>query len=142
MNAIDHRKERPCRTKPIDEYAFVTYTEEPNLFSVVLLKRVTGIDSLNYGLLRDNGKPHRVHIERKGKSSQATHRRRITSILGSLAEMEGLSKTMHTTSTYGMREDVVSDCEEWSSRYNRKAAASTNEDDDRNGKNVYPISPV
>lgn len=65
---MDHWRERPCRTKPPDEYAFVTYIEELNLFSVVLLKRVTDIDSLNYGLLRDKGKPHRVYINYKGMS--------------------------------------------------------------------------
>jgi hypothetical protein len=45
-------------------------------------------------------------------------------------------KKMERTLSYGMREDVVSDCEEWSSKYRGKAFTATINDTGRNGECV------
>ena len=54
--------------------------------------------------------------------------------------MEAVVKKMEKTSSYGMREDIVSGCEEWSSNYSQKAPVlSKDDDDDRNGECVLKI---
>ena len=82
---------------------------ELNLFGVILLKRVTSIDSLIYGLLTDEGKPHRVHIECKG-IFVTKMRRTISLVRRIVGRNESLGEG--NTITRHARGDVASDCEE------------------------------
>ena len=50
-----------------DEYAFVTYLEEPGMYSIVKANRLIDIDSNNKGIIKDATGSYHVEVVEKGK---------------------------------------------------------------------------
>ncbi|CAF3573732.1 unnamed protein product [Rotaria socialis] len=83
------------------KFAFISYMDEPNSFSVVSIKRLINVDNFGKGSIREQNKTYRITVERTD----------------TLIEMEQLAQEAEELSTYKMNSDVVSDTEEW---FNRK----------------------
>lgn len=69
MNCNDYAKQYRMdqRAKKVDEFAFISYLDEPNTFSIVSTKRLIDIDSFERGFIRERNKAYRIHVERRGK---------------------------------------------------------------------------
>ena len=90
-----------------EEIAFISYTDEPNSFSVVSVKRLFDVDKFRKGFIREKNKNYRiVIIERTGRHTLYISKfvRYLISLQGALTEMEQLAK------------ETVSDTEEWHKR--------------------------
>ena len=57
------------RLKKNEEFAFISYTDEPNSFSVVSLKRLVDVDKFRKGYIRDKNKSYRIVVESTGNYS-------------------------------------------------------------------------
>ena len=102
-----------------EEIAFISYTDEPNSFSVVSVKRLFDVDKFRKGFIREKNKNYRiVIIERTGRHTLYISKfvRYLISLQGALTEMEQLAKETEEASSYTMNNDVVSDTEEWHKR--------------------------
>ena len=57
-----------CRGKlATDEYAFITYPDEPKMFSIVKANRLINVDADGYGTIKDKTKFYRIEVIEKGK---------------------------------------------------------------------------
>ena len=54
------------RGRKSEEFAFISFTDEPNSFSVVAVKRLIDVDQFGKGLIREKNKNYRVVVEKKG----------------------------------------------------------------------------
>ncbi|CAF3603126.1 unnamed protein product [Rotaria sp. Silwood1] len=81
-----------------EEYAFITYLEEPGTYSIVKANRLIDIDSNNNGTIKDNKGSYRIQVVEKG----------------SLVDMEEAARMIEEDPklSYEMHENVVSDCDE------------------------------
>ena len=106
-----------ARGKKDEEFAFISYMDEPNSFSVISVKRLVDIDSFDKDFIREQSRIYRITVERIDKyrlcNSVIEY---LFSIIGTLHEMEQLAKQAEERSTYNMNSDVVSDTEEWHKR--------------------------
>ncbi|CAF4506068.1 unnamed protein product [Rotaria socialis] len=98
------------RVQKNEEFAFISYMEEPNSFSVVSVKRLIDVDQFRKGFIREKNKNYRITVER----------------IGTLVDMEQLAKETEELSTYTMNADIVSDTEEWLKR--KKSVINKNQD--------------
>ncbi|CAF5142556.1 unnamed protein product, partial [Rotaria magnacalcarata] len=98
------------RVQKNEEFAFISYMEEPNSFSVVSVKRLIDVDQFRKGFIREKNKNYRITVER----------------IGTLVDMEQLAKETEELSTYTMNADIVSDTEEWLKR--KKSSINKNQD--------------
>ena len=55
------------RMQKNEEFAFISYTDEPNTFSVVSIKRLFEVDKFRKGFIREKNKNYRIVVERTGK---------------------------------------------------------------------------
>ena len=106
------------RTQKDEEFAFISYMDEPNSFSVVSMKRLVDVDSFGKGHIREKNKNYRINVERTGKHRlcRSFSHRLITYNEGTLSEMEKIANEAEEASSYKMNTDVVSDTEEWHKR--------------------------
>ncbi|CAF3739422.1 unnamed protein product [Rotaria socialis] len=75
------------------KFAFISYMDEPNSFSVVSIKRLINVDNFGKGSIREQNKTYRITVERTD----------------TLIEMEQLAQEAEELSTYKMNSDV-NDC--------------------------------
>ena len=59
---------RPQKDDKNDKYAFISYLDDPNTFSVVAFKRLIGVDQFGKGSIREQNKTYRISVERTGNS--------------------------------------------------------------------------
>ncbi|CAF4344478.1 unnamed protein product [Rotaria magnacalcarata] len=115
------------RVQKNEEFAFISYMEEPNSFSVVSVKRLIDVDQFRKGFIREKNKNYRITVER----------------IGTLVDMEQLAKETEELSTYTMNADIVSDTEEWLKR--KKSSINKNQDQTRKNKIIgyqHSITPL
>ncbi|CAF1525184.1 unnamed protein product [Rotaria magnacalcarata] len=95
-----------------DEYAFVTYLDENDVYSIVKFNRILDLNVNNIGMIKDMKGTYRIEVIEKG----------------TLAEMEIAAQLVENDPklTYEMHESVVSDCEEWHKRKSQKKSTTTN----------------
>jgi hypothetical protein len=55
------------RTQKNEEFAFISYMDESNSFSVVSVKRLIDVDTFGKGSIRERNKNYRIAVERTGK---------------------------------------------------------------------------
>ncbi|CAF4851694.1 unnamed protein product [Rotaria sp. Silwood1] len=96
-----------------EEYAFITYLEEPGTYSIVKANRLIDIDSNNNGTIKDNKGSYRIQVVEKG----------------SLVDMEEAARMIEEDPklSYEMHENVVSDCDEWYKRNSEKENIKINQ---------------
>jgi hypothetical protein len=91
----------PRNQKKNEEFAFVSYMDEPNTFSVVSSKRLFDIDKFRKGFIREKNKTFRIMVERAGKYIlYNTFVQYFISFQGTLAEMEHFAKETEEASAY------------------------------------------
>lgn len=67
LNAYAKQYRTEARGKNNEEFAFISYMDEPNSFSVVSVKRLINVDNLGKGCIREQNKTYRITVERTGK---------------------------------------------------------------------------
>ena len=58
---------REAKEKNNEEFAFISYMDEPNSFSIVSFKRLINVDNFGKGSIREKNKTYRIAVERTGK---------------------------------------------------------------------------
>lgn len=54
------------RVQKNEEFAFISYMDEPNSFSVVSVKRLIDMDPFKKGFIREKNKSYRISVEKTG----------------------------------------------------------------------------
>ena len=54
------------RARKTDEYAFISYLDDSNTFSIVAVKRLIDVDQFRKGSIREKNKIYRISVEQTG----------------------------------------------------------------------------